>query len=133
MGEYSPWLYGPVSTVVWAVFSAIAYLLIHRKGQQNSPRHLDETYCCPDLGLPVPVISPSLCANRDEKNRLEAVTAGFALTVTAWVVALSLMPADWLDSLSAAPAWPYCVGSVGLWAALRAVMYSIISAADRRR
>jgi hypothetical protein len=132
LGEYSPWLYGPVSTAVWAMFSAIAYLLIHRSGQQSASHHLDQTYRCHELGVPAPLISTSVCASRDEKNRLGAVTAGFALTITAWVAALSLMPADWLDSLSAAPAWSYCVGSVGLWAALSTVMYSIFSAADRR-
>jgi hypothetical protein len=132
LGEHSPWLYGPVSTGLWAAFSAIAYLLIHRS-DQPSPSRQDGAYRCRDLGIPTPVIGPSVCANQDEKNHLAAVTAGFALTITAWVAALSLMPGDWLDSLSAAPAWSYCVGSVGLWAALTAVMYSIFSAADRRR
>ena len=131
LGEYSPWLYGPVSTAAWAMFSAIAYLLIRRYADQSS-RHSDETYRCRDLGVPAPVIGASVCANREEKNRLGAVTAGFALTITAWVGALSLMPPDWLDSLSAAPPWSYCVGSVGLWAALSALMYSFFCAADRR-
>jgi hypothetical protein len=111
------------------VFSAIAYLLIHRTGLQSSAPH-DETYRCRDLRVTTPIII-SVCASRDEKNHLAAVTAGFALTITAWVAALSLMPSDWLDSLSAAPPWSYCAGSVGLWAALSAVMYSIFSAADR--
>jgi hypothetical protein len=133
LGEYSPWLYGPVSTVAWAVFSAIAYLLIHRNGGQSSSDQVNEGYLCHDLGVPTPVISASVCTSRDQKNHLGAVTAGFALTITAWVAALSLMPGDWLDSLSAAPAWQYCVGSVGLWAALSTVMYSIFSAADRKR
>ena len=132
LGEYSPWLYGPGSTVAWAVFSAIAYLLIHRSAQQSSPRHSDETYRCHDLHVATPSIGTSVCASRDEKNHLAAVTAGFALTITAWVGALSLMPPDWLDSLSAAPPWSYCAGTVGLWAALSALMYSLFSAADRR-
>jgi hypothetical protein len=133
LGEWSPWLYGPGSTAAWALFSAIAYLLIERSAQQSSSRHLDETYRCPELGIPSTATSHSVCANRNEKNHLAAVTAGFALTIAAWVGALSLMPPDWLDSLSAAPAWSYCVSSVGLWAALSAVMYSIFSASDRRR
>jgi membrane associated rhomboid family serine protease len=133
LGEYSPWLYGPASTLAWAVFSAIAYLVIHRSGQQGSPPQSDQTYHCHELGIPTPLIGDSVCASRDEKNHLGAVTAGFALTITAWVGALSLMPADWLDSLSAAPPWSYCLGSVGLWAALSTMMYSIFSAADRRR
>jgi hypothetical protein len=133
LGEYSPWLYGPVSTVAWAVFSAIAYLLIHRSGYLSSSHHLEETYRGHDLGVQSPVSGHSVCANRDEKNRLGAVTAGFALTITTWVAALSLMPSGWLDAVSAAPPWSYCLGSVGLWAALSTAMYSIFSAADRRR
>jgi hypothetical protein len=132
LGEYSPWLYGPVSTVAWAAFSAIAYLLI-RRGRQTPSRHLDETYRGNAPGVPSTVISTSVCANQKAKNHLAAVTAGFALTITAWVAALSLMPADWIDSLSAAPAWSYCVGSVAFWAASSAAMYSIFNAGDRRR
>jgi hypothetical protein len=132
LGEYSPWFYGPASTLAWAAFSAIAYLAIHRSTQRSSPCQLNETYRGQDLGLPVPVAGYSVCANRNEKNHLAAVTAGFALTIASWVAALSLMPADWLDSLSAAPPWSYCAGSVGLWAGLSTLMYSIFSAADRR-
>jgi hypothetical protein len=133
LGEYSPWLYGPVSTVAWAVFSAIAYLLIRRGGYQSSAPPLDESYRCRELAVSAPDMSASVCANRNEKNHLAAVTAGFALTITSWVAALSLMPTGWLDSLSETPPWAYCVGSVGLWAVLSTAMYSIFSAADRRR
>ncbi len=132
LGEYSPWLYGPVSTGAWAVFSAIAYLLI-RRGRQSPSPHLDATYRCHDLGVPAPLVSTSVCANRKEKNHLAAVTAGFALTITGWVAALSLMPDDWIDSLSAAPPWSYCVGSVAYWAASSTAMYLLFSAADHRR
>jgi hypothetical protein len=131
LGQYSPWLYGPGSTLAWALFSTIAYLLIHKSGPQSPPRISDETYRCRDLGVPTPALIISVCASRDEKNHLGAVTAGFALTITAWVVALSLMPAAWIDSLGAAPAWWYCLGTVGLWAALSTVMYSFFSAGDR--
>ncbi len=131
LGKCSPWLYGPISTLAWAAFSAIAYLLIHRSARRSSPRLSDETYRCHELGVPAPAIGTSICASRNEKNHLGAVTAGFALTITAWVAALSLMPNAWLDSLSAAPAWWYCVATVGLWAALSTVMYSIFSAGDR--
>jgi hypothetical protein len=132
LGEYSPWVYGLVSTAAWAVFSAIAYLLIHRDGQRNTSPYSDESYRSHDLHVPAPVVGPSVCANRDEKNHLAAVTAGFALTITMWVAALSLMPGDWLDSLSVAPAWSYCLGSVALWAALSTMMLSVFRAADRR-
>jgi ATP dependent DNA ligase domain len=40
-------------------------------------------------------------------------------------------PDAWLDSLSAAPAWWYCVGTIGLWAGLSTLMYSFFSAGDR--
>jgi uncharacterized membrane protein len=133
LGEYSPWLYGPVSTLAWALFSGIAYVLIRRSNPKSTQSTLDETYRCHDLSVSAPGVSNSICASRDEKNHLGAVTAGFALTITIWVAALSLLPADWLDSLSAAPPWSYCIGSVGLWAALSTMMYSIFSAADRQR
>lgn len=133
LGEYSPWFYGPVSTLAWAAFSAIAYLVIRRSAQRSSPCQLNETYRCHELGLATPPTGYSVCASRDEKNHLGAVSAGFALTIGAWVAALSLMPPDWLDSLSTAPPWSYCAGSVALWAALSTLMYSVFSAADRRR
>jgi hypothetical protein len=133
LGEYSPWLYGPVSTGAWAVFSIIAYLLIHREARRSTSPYSDEAYRSHDLHLPTPAVGPSVCANREEKNHLAAVTAGFALTITTWVAVLSLMPGDWLDSLSTAPAWSYCLGSVALWAALSTAMFSIFSAADRRQ
>ena len=132
LGEYSPWLYGPVSTVAWAALSAIAYLLIHRSGDRYASGSLDNSYKCPELRVTTQAISHSVCANRREKNHLAAVTAGFALTIAMWVATLSLMPSDWLDSLSTAPPWSYCLGSVGLWAALSTTMYSIFSASDRR-
>lgn len=132
LGEYSPWLYGPGSTVAWALFSGVAYLLIHRRDSRSSSTHPDETYCCRELGLRAPTTGFSVCASSDEKNHLAAVTAGFALTIAAWVATLSLMPEDWLDSLGEAPAWSYCAGSIGLWAALSVVMYHVFSAADRR-
>jgi hypothetical protein len=131
LGEYSPWLYGPLSTAAWAVFSVIAYLLIRRSGEQSSSP--DTAYRCHDLRIPPAPAGGSVCTNRDEKNHLAAVSAGFALTITTWVAALSTMPADWLDSLSVTPAWWYCAGTVGLWAALSTIMYSVFSAGDRRR
>jgi hypothetical protein len=132
LGEYSPWLYGPVSTGMWAVFSAIAYLLLIHRRQRESPPRLNETYRCHELNLETPPVGPSVCANRKQKNHLAAVTAGFALTIMAWVGALSVMPNDWLDSLSVAPPWSYCVASVGLWAALSFVVYAAFTRSDRR-
>ncbi len=133
LGEYSPWLYGPLSTLAWAAFSAIAYLLIRRAGEHSAERDVERTYRCHELRVLNATTGASVCANRDEKNHLAAVTAGFALTITTWVGAFSVMPTDWLDSLGEAPPWWYCAGSVGLWAALSTVMYSVFSTADRRK
>jgi len=37
LSSYSPWFYGPVTTAVWALFSAIAYLLVAH-GRDRRPR-----------------------------------------------------------------------------------------------
>jgi hypothetical protein len=132
LGEYSPWLYGPVSTAIWAVFSGIAYFLIRRGTPKYSPDP-NETYRCHDLAVATPPVSISVCASRKEKNHLAAITAGFAFTITAWVGALSVTPNGWIDSLSDAPPWSYCVASVLFWAASSRAMYFIFTAADYRR
>ncbi len=132
LGRYSPWLYGPASTAAWALFSAIAYLLVRRERRLKAPRNADEGYRCPELGVGAPAFGYSVCANQEEKNRLGAVTAGFALTISTWVAALSFMPEDWLDWLGEAPAWTYCIVSIILWASLSEGMYLVFRASDRR-
>jgi hypothetical protein len=133
LGEYSPWLYGPVSTAAWAFFSLVAYLLIHKSESRHPAADPDASYRCREFRVPSPTSGFSVCANSDQKNHLAAVTAGFALTIASWVVLLSLMPDDWLDALSEAPAWSYCTASVTLWAALSITMYHVFSAAERRQ
>src|SRR5215469_2296884 len=85
---YSPWLYGPAMTAAWALFSAIAYLLISGGRPRRAPLESHEGYRCREFPV-VPTEGCSVCANRREKNRLAAVTAGFALTISGWVAALS--------------------------------------------
>jgi hypothetical protein len=132
LARYSPWLYGPGSTAVWVLFSAIAYLLV-RRDRRRAPPNADEGYRCRELGIKSPANGCSICTNRHEKNRLGAVTAGFALTINAWVAALSFLPGDWLERLGQAPSWVYCIVSVVLWASLSGVMYPIFGTSREGR
>jgi len=125
--SYSPWVYGPAATAAWGLFSAIAYQLISRGRRRRAPLESHEGYRRRDL-LVVATEGYSLCASRAEKNRLAAVTAGFALTIAGWVAALSFMPNGWLDWLGQAPALLYCIVSIVLWAALTGVMYVVFRA-----
>ena len=131
--DYSPWLYGPASITAWAFFSAVAYWLVRRDGRRNPQHNAHEGYRCRDFDARVPCNTSTICANQQEKNRLGAVTAGFALTISAWVAALSFMPEGWVDRLSQAPAWVYCIVSVIVWAASREVMYLIFRASSEAR
>ncbi len=93
--------------------SLSSYLLVARGRDRMTPLDLHEGYRCPEH---------SLCANQNEKIRLAAVTASFALTITAWVGALSFMPEDWIDWLGNSPVWICCVASMVLWSTLSAAM-----------
>jgi hypothetical protein len=115
LSRYSPWLYGPAVTAAWAVFSALAYMLISRDRRQRAPLNLHENYRCRELVIATIHNGCSVCTNQAEKNRLGALTAGFALTISGWVATLSFMPDTWLDWLGEAPAWIYCLISIVLW------------------
>jgi len=132
LARFSPWLYGPAATTVWALFSAIAYLVISRDRRGGAPLNSREGYRCREFAMAAKPAGCSVCANQEEKNRLGAVTAGFALTISAWVAALSFMPDGWLDWLGEAPAWIYCIASVILWATLSEAMYLIFRASRDR-
>jgi len=131
ISRYSPWLYGPAATAAWALFSLAAYLFISRGRERRVPSDLHD-YRCPELAKAPKPDGCSLCANQREKTRLSAVTAGFALTITLWVGALSFMPDIWLAWLGKAPAWTYCLTSVLLWAAFSAAMYLVFRAAHEK-
>jgi hypothetical protein len=125
LSQYSPWLYGPVAVALWALLSAIAYLLISRDRRPRALLERHESYRCRDFA---PAASPncdSVCANLEEKIRLAAISGGLALTITAWVAALSFVPGGWLDLLSNAPLWTCCVVSIVLWATLSRAMYLV--------
>ena len=128
LSRYSPWLYGPAATGAWAVFSALAYVLISRERDPKASLDAKEGYQC----LKQVILSEPngcwVCANQAEKTRLAAVTAGFALTITAWVAVLSFVPYAWMDWLGKAPPWAYCIVTVVLWWTLSATMYPLFRA-----
>jgi uncharacterized protein (DUF983 family) len=128
LSQYSPWLYGPAATAAWALFSIIAYLFLARNRRPRAPLNSYAGYRCQELAVVAAGDGCSLCANQQEKNRLGGVTAGFALTISGWVAALSLMPDGWLDWLGNAPAWIYCIASVVVWFTLSEVMYLLFRA-----
>jgi hypothetical protein len=132
LSRYSPWLYGPIATAVWALFSAIAYLLICRDQRGGAFLEPREGYHCRDFAPAVSANCRSGFAKPEEKNRLAAISAGFALTISVWVATLSFMPEGCLDWLGEAPAWVYCVISVILWAALSEGMYLVFRASQER-
>jgi hypothetical protein len=132
LGHYSPWFYGPVALGAWAAFTAIAYLLICRGVRRKSPAIPNENYRCATLRVAAPQKSISLCASRDEKDRLAAVTAGLALTMSTWVAALSFAPEKWMEALGAAPPWLYCLASAGLWASFSTASFSVFHALGKR-
>jgi len=132
VSQYSPWFYGPIAVAVWALFSAIAYLLISRDQRRRAILGAHEGYRCRDFSPTVSARCGSVCADLAEKTRLAATSAGFALTITAWVAILSFMPDGWLDWLGKAPAWLYCIISVTLWAPLSAGMYLVFNASRTR-
>jgi hypothetical protein len=126
LGGYSPWIYGPASTAVWALFSGAAYLALRRNRGQGAASDVAASYRCREFTGALRMPADSVCASREEKLRLAAVTAGFALTISSWVAVLSFIPASLLDSLEAAPAWLYCLVSVGLWATLSTLMHAAL-------
>jgi hypothetical protein len=128
---YSPWFCGPAAIAAWALFSTIAYRLVAHGRDRRTPLDLHESYRCPELAISPKSNGHSLCANQNEKICLGAVTASFALTITAWVGALSLMPENWIDSLGKSPAWICCVASMVLWSILSAAMYLVFRAPVR--
>jgi ABC-type transport system involved in cytochrome c biogenesis permease subunit len=133
LGDYSPWLYGPAATAVWAVFSAVIYLLIRRNNRRKIPSSPHENYQCAGLHVTAPYHGASVCATRAEKDRLAAVTAGLAFTMSTWVVTLSLAPEGWMDALSVAPPWLYCLASAALWAGFSVTLGAIFRASSRRK
>jgi hypothetical protein len=132
LSRYSPWFYGPAATAAWALFSEIAYLFMSRGLDRRTLLDSRKSYRCPELAIALKSNGHSVCTNQNEKNRLCAVTAGFALTITAWVGALSFMPENWIDCLGKSPAWICCVASMILWSTLSAAVYPVFRASSEK-
>jgi hypothetical protein len=131
LSDYPLWLYATVAIASWALFSAIAHLLISRDRPRSGFLESHESYRCPDLSPAASAYGGSVCANLEQKTRLGAMSAGLALTISLWVAALSFMPGAFLDWLGEAPAGIYCFVTVILWAALSEGMYLVFRASQR--
>jgi hypothetical protein len=125
LSRYSPWFYGPAATAAWAFFGAIAYPFMSHGLDRRTPLDSHKSYRRQELAMALKSNGHSVCVNREEKNRLCAAMAGFALTITAWVGAFSFMPEDWIDCLGKSPAWICSIASMVLWATLSAAMYLV--------
>ena len=128
VAHYSAWLYGPASAGAWALFSAIAYLVVRRDGRRVPAQNAHEVYRCRELRVEAQSTGGLVCANENEKTLLAAVTGGFALTISTWVAMLSFMPEVWLEWLGESPAWICCLASITLWAVFSRGMYSVLRA-----
>jgi hypothetical protein len=132
LGGFSPWFDGPVLTAAWALFSGLAYLLLRRGDiARHAPDEIANYRCRMAETTPYSA-SASVCASREEKRRLAAATAGFALTISVWVATLSFLPEGWFNALNAAPVWFYCLVSVGLWGLLTAAMRVALEASEHK-
>ena len=127
LGTLSIWFYGPVSAAAWGVLSVLSYALIVRAQRRNPalcPEHEEATRearlaACADL-TKVPKCVEEL--NAVEKDKLAALTAGFAITITSWLAIFSFVPMEWLESISISP-WLYCLASIAMWASSAQLMY----------
>jgi hypothetical protein len=74
-----------------------------------------------------------LCASECERNKLAALTTGFAITMIAWVVGLSLLSREWLDSLTSLSSWVFCAASVALWGVAGSLTYLGLRASAQKK
>ena len=128
LGTLSIWFYGPISAAAWAVLSLISYALIVRAQRRNPglcPEHEEATRearlaSCADLAK-----IPRCVEEVDtlEKDKLAALTAGFAITIAAWLAIFSFIPTEWLESAISVSPWLYCLASVAVWASSAVLTY----------
>ena len=128
LGTLSIWFYGPISAVAWGLLSLISYTLIVRAQRRNPalcPEHEEATRearlaACADLAK-IPKCVEEV--NAVEKDKLAALMAGFAITITLWLAIFSFVPAQWLDSVISISPWLYCLASIAVWATSAELMY----------
>jgi hypothetical protein len=128
LGTLSIWFYGPISAAAWAVLSLISYTLIVRAQRRNPalcPEHEEATRearlaACADLAK-IPKCAEQVDAV--EKDKLAALTAGFAITIASWLAIFSFAPTQWLDSVLSISPWLYCLASIAVWTSSAGLMY----------
>jgi len=128
IGALSPWLYGPVSMAAWGVLSVASYAFIVRSQRRNPAlcHEHEETIREARLAatgelrkVPERVSEASVA----ERDKLAAVTGGFAITMAVWLAILSF-GFDRLAGLSAGLSpWTYCLFSFALWFTSGHLMY----------
>jgi hypothetical protein len=127
LGGLSIWFYGPVSAAAWGLLSLLSYTLIVRAQRRNPalcPEHEEATRearlaLCADL-TKIPKCVEEV--NAVEKDKLAALMAGFAITITLWLAIISFVPMEWLESAIGSP-WLYCLASMAVWATSAELMY----------
>ena len=128
LGTLSIWFYGPISAAAWGVLSLVSYTLIVRAQRRNPalcPEHEEATRearlaTCADLAK-IPKCVEEV--NAVEKDKLAALTAGFAVTITAWLAIFSFVPMEWLGSAISISPWLYCLASIAVWVSSAHLMY----------
>jgi len=128
LGTLSIWFYGPISAAAWGLLSLISYTLIVRAQRQNPalcPEHEEATRearlaTCAHLAK-IPKCVEEV--NAVEKDKLAALTAGFAITIASWLAIFSFVPMEWLESATSVSPWLYCLASVAVWASSAELMY----------
>jgi hypothetical protein len=126
--------YALISLAFWLLFSVFAHLLLRKPARAARPAAsstdpLNKLSAAPAI----PRTADQLCASKCEKDKLAALTAGFAITMLSWLASLSFLPRQWLDSLTNASPWIFCAASVALWAITGPLMYLVFRAARERK
>jgi hypothetical protein len=122
--------YALISLAFWLSFSVFAHLLLGRPARAARPT-ANSTDLLNKLSASraIPKTADHLCASECEKDKLAALTAGFAITMLAWLTSLSFLPRQWSDSLTNASPWILCAASVALWGIAGPLMYMVFRAA----
>jgi hypothetical protein len=123
-----------ISLAFWLSFSVFAYLLLDKPpraagpavNSADPPNKLSAAPAIPKTG-------DQLCTSECERDKLAALTAGFAITMLAWLTSLSFLPRQWLDSLTNASPWILCAASVALWGIAGPLMYLAFRTARERK
>ena len=108
--------YALISLALWLFFGVFAHLLLRKPAGAARPAAssldpLNKLSAAPAI----PKTADQFCASECEKDKLAALTAGFAITMLCWLASLSFLPRQWLDSLTNASPWIFCAVSVALW------------------